>query len=452
MPPIAPAVAALATIAVALGAVHAVGHSAAPIAVLSQDTAETRGLPRAFDVGIEPLATVRIEAGADSGARLGAALRAAEPGTHIVLAAGRHVGGAYAENLHGTAAAPIRVSGEPGAVLDAAGGGNVLHVSRCSYLVIESLELTGAKGNGINIDDGGTRDAPSHHVVLRDLSVHTIGSGGNSDGIKLSGLDDFFVLDCRITKIDAGDAIDQVGCHRGVLHGNRITETSGGGFQMKGGSSDTLVHGNWFEGVAGRAINAGGSTGLEFFRPNDAVFEAARLSIESNVFVRCGANHGCAIAFASCDAVRFVHNTVVDSRTWILRILQDQTAERFLPCQGGLVANNIFVFDRAAVRTPINVGGGTDPASFTFTSNLWFARDDASFTGQPRNDNLPADTHPIATADPKFAESDPPYQLTRKSPAARAARPLDDVETIGLDFVGTRRGKRASLGAFEHSQ
>jgi hypothetical protein len=435
----------LAALTIAFGVVRASDVTAAPLTTASQDATETRGLPRAFDVGIEPLVTVRVEPGDD----LGAALRTAEPGTQIVLAAGRHVGTTYSENLHGTAAAPIRVSGEPGAVLDAAGDGNVLHVARCSYVVIESLELTGARGNGLNIDDGGARDTPSHHLVLRDLFVHTIGAGGNSDGIKLSGVDDFFVLGCRISKIDAGDAVDQVGCHRGVLHGNRITDTKGGGFQLKGGSADTLVHGNWFEGVAGRAINAGGSTGLEFFRPNDAVFEAARLAIESNVFVRCGANHGCAIAFASCDAVRFVHNTVVEPQTWILRILQDQSAERFLPCRGGLVANNIFYFDRASLRTPINVGGGTDPTSFTFTSNLWFARDDASFAGQPRNDNLPADTHPIAPADPLFAGGDIPYMLSKKSPARAAAAQTVTNESLGIDFTGAPRSKRPSVGAFE---
>jgi hypothetical protein len=167
------------------------------------------------------------------------------------------------------------------------------------------------------------------------------------------------------------------------------------------------------------------------------------------VFVRCGANHGCAIAFASCDAVRFVHNTVVEPQTWILRILQDQTSERFLPCRNGLVANNIFYFDRASLRTPINVGGGTDPASFTFTSNLWFARDDANFAGQPRNDNLPADTHPIAPADPLFAGGDIPYMLSKKSPARAAAAQTVTNESLGIDFTGAPRSKRPSVGAFE---
>jgi hypothetical protein len=463
MTPIPPAafvgcVAALALWVAGAGAGHAPVDAmrAARAGSLVQEPAaaptSTAGLPRAFDVGVEPLRRVRVEPGGD----VRAALRAAEPGTLVLLASGQHRGGLFLEDLHGTRAAPIRLVGEEGAVLDADGAGNVLHLSRCSHVVVESLVLTGASANGLNVDDGGAGGAPSHHLVLRDLVVHGIGRGGNCDGIKLSGVDDFHVEGCVLSRIDAGDAVDMVGCHRGALLGNRVHDTPGGGFQMKGGSSDVLVHGTWFEEVAGRAVNAGGSTGLAFFRPQDATFEAARLAIESNVFVRCGAGHGCAIAFASCDDVRFVHNTVVAPRTWILRILQDQTHERFAPCRGGLVANNLFVFERASLRAAVNVGAGTAPETFTFTANLWFARDDPAASGQPVHDGLRPDTHPLASADPLFVGDDPAgarlgwdeprMRLSDASPVAHAARP---VASCGVDFAGRPRGERAAVGAFE---
>jgi hypothetical protein len=237
--------------------------------------------PAAFDEGLSPTCTLHVAVGGTGDGSeaapfgdLEVAVRAATPGTDIRVHAGTHPGGHYVENVHGTATAPNWIRGEEGAVIDAAGAGEVLHVTEASYLVIEGLELRGSSANGLNIDDGGTPETPTHHVVMRDLWVHDVGTGGNNDCIKLSGIDDSMVLGSRIGDCRAGDANDHVGCHRMVSHGNTFEATPGGGVQMKGGSSDNVLHGNRFLEVAGRAINAGGSTGLEFFRPIDAPFDA----------------------------------------------------------------------------------------------------------------------------------------------------------------------------------
>lgn len=364
-------------------------------------------LPVAFDVGLTPSRTLHVAPGGtgdgSAASPLGdveAAVRMATPGTEIRLAAGTYAGNLYVENVHGTASAPIWLRGAEGAVIDAGGSGEALHVTEASYFVIEGLEMRNGAANGLNIDDGGSPDTPTHHVVLRDLFVHDVGTGGNNDCIKLSGIDDFFVLDSVIARCDAGDGIDQVGCHRGFLHGNTFSELSGGGVQMKGGSSDSWVHGNFFTDVAGRGINAGGSTGLEFFRPIDAPFEAARLTIEANVFVSVGANSGAAIAFVGCDGCVFIHNTIIDPQTWVARILQETVDARFVPSRNGLFANNIVVFDSADLRTFVNVGGNTAPETFTFRSNLWFARDDPGFTGPTLGSGIPPERDPIAPVDP----------------------------------------------------
>lgn len=367
----------------------------------------TCGLPVAFDVGLSPTRTLHVAPGGtgdgSEGAPLGdieAAVRMATPGTRVLVHAGTYAGDLYVENVNGTATAPIWLTGEVGAVIDAGGAGEALHVTEASYFVIENLELRGASVNGLNIDDGGTIDTPAHHVVLRNLFVHDIGTGGNNDCIKLSGVDDFFVLANQIARCDAGDGIDQVGCHRGFLHGNFFSELRGGGIQMKGGSSDSWVHGNLFTDVAGRGINAGGSTGLEFFRPIDAPFEAARLTIEANYFTRVGADSGAPIAFVGCDGCAFIHNTIIEPQTWVARILQETVDARFVPCRNGLFANNLIVFDTADLRTFVNVGGDTAPETFTFRSNLWWARDDPSFTGPTLGDGLMPERDPITPIDP----------------------------------------------------
>ena len=74
---------------------------------------------------------------------------------------------------------------------------------------------------------------------------------------------------------------DHVGCHRGFIHGCAFSDSSGGGIQMKGGSSDILVHGNTFTDIAARAINAGGSTGLPYFPPRRRVVEGSTADFQA---------------------------------------------------------------------------------------------------------------------------------------------------------------------------
>ncbi len=51
------------------------------------------------------------------------------------------------------------------------------------------------------------------------------------------------------------------------------------------------------------------------------------------------------------------------------------SAERFTPCRNVLVKGNRVVFRRAQVQTEINIGGGTEAATFRFESNHWIAED-----------------------------------------------------------------------------
>ncbi len=77
------------------------------------------------------------------------------------------------------------------------GSGNAWHFSACSNLLVRQLTFKGQTGNGINIDDGGL-DRPATHVTLEKLHISDIGPKGNHDGIKLSGLDQFNVLECTL--------------------------------------------------------------------------------------------------------------------------------------------------------------------------------------------------------------------------------------------------------------
>jgi hypothetical protein len=377
------------------------------------DAARPEGcaLPVPFDEGATYERTLHVSTTGDDGADGSAsaplasieeAARRATPGTRIVLAAGTYSASWYVGSLNGEEDRPIAIAGEGEVILDAGGQGEALHVSNPRYVVIENLTIQNATGNGINIDDGGTGIA--EHVVLRDLVVRNIGTGGNNDCVKLSGLDRFFVIGGDLSGCNAGDAIDMVGCHDGVIRGVHIHDTPAGGIQAKGGSSGTIMHGNLFTDVNGRSVNAGGSTGDEFFRPIDAPYEAQRLYVVANVFVRSGADSGAPIAYVGCDGCVFANNTVIEPRTWVARILQERTEPRFVPCRDGVFANNLVLFDVADLRTYVNVGGGTAPETFSFHHNLWWAQDDASFTGPDIPAPIPPETGSVI-ADPMLVDA-----------------------------------------------
>lgn len=304
------------------------------------------------------------------------ALAVAKAGTTIRIAPGRYPGGFSLRDLHGTPDRPITVTA---AVPDDPpvfeGNNTGLHGSAVSYLELSRLVIVGAADNGINIDDGGRLDHPSHHIVLRELTVRDIGPDGNHDGIKLSGVDDFRVIGCAIERWGRrGSGIDMVGCHRGVIEDCRFEhgdEAGSHGVQAKGGSARVLIRGCRFEHAGQRAVNLGGSTGLAYFRPKPEGFEARAITVEDCTFRGSNA----AVAFVGADGAIVRHNTIYRPRRWAFRILQETREPGFVPCRGGVITDNLIVFRADEMAVPLNIGDATDPASFTMARNAWYCLD-----------------------------------------------------------------------------
>jgi hypothetical protein len=373
------------------------------------------------------------------------AIQAATPGTRILVGPGTwpalNLGA-----LAGTATQPIAIVANGAATIDGSSGVGI-SMSDGRYVVIEGFTIANAQVHGLNLDDGSSFDTPSHHVVLRGLTIPSAGSGGNNDCIKLSGLDDFWVLDSTVAGCNQGEAIDMVGCHRGVIANNTFRDVIGNGVQAKGGSEDILVHRNRFERIRGRAVNAGGSTDLAFFRPQNATAEGRNIRVVSNVFIGGGAASGAAVAFVGCDGCLAAHNTIVEQRRWIVRILQENTDPRFVPSRNGSFVNNLVVLNAADVSTIVNVGANTTPMSFTFGNNLWFALD-RPMSWTPPISGVPVEMGSLVQRDPLLvnrAQGD--FRLQAGSPAIGAARPL--TFPVPSDFRGTCFGAPPSIGAFE---
>ena len=193
----------------------------------------------------------------------------ATPGTAIRIHSGTYAGGSFISGLSGTEAAPIWLGGAPGEappLFD--GGGQAFQLQRVRYVVVHDIEVQNAANNGINCDDGGEYANPdaTRYVVFRNLDIHDVGGSGNQDCLKLSGVDDFWVLDSRFARCGgggSGSGIDHVGCHRGTIARSTFIEMSGNAIQCKGGSEDIEIHRNWITDGGARGVNMGGSTGFD---------------------------------------------------------------------------------------------------------------------------------------------------------------------------------------------
>ncbi|MBB5346972.1 right-handed parallel beta-helix repeat-containing protein [Desulfoprunum benzoelyticum] len=296
------------------------------------------------------------------------------PGTTILIASGVYSKGFYLEAIHGTAAAPIVISGtDPENPPVFTGFGEGAKLSNCSYVKLSNLIFQGFPKNGINIDDGGNVETPSHHLLLENLEIRNIGPKGNADALKLSGVQHFVVRDCRIASW-GGSAIDLVGCQNGLIEKCRLLGGKGfrnaNGIQIKGGSRFILVQTSLFRNAGERAINLGGSTGLQYFRPAITDYEARDVTIAGNTFIG-GEAH---VAWVTAQDSQVHHNLFFLPGKWIGRILQETKDQRFKPSGNGFFANNMVVTDER-VGTMFNVGRGTDPDSFIFRDNAWFRSD-----------------------------------------------------------------------------
>lgn len=317
--------------------------------------------------------TVTVENARD----LIAAARSAKPGTTILITSGDYPGGILLESLHGAPGRPITIRGaEPNNPPRFIGGGSALQLSRVSHLEISDLKIEGARGNGLNIDDGGDYDKPSHNITLKRISVSDLPKG-NNDGIKLSGLDGFRVEDCQIARW-GGSGIDMVGCHKGLILNCSFTQGGDSGIQAKGGSSDVTIRKCRFNDFGQRGVNKGGSTGREFFRPPLAAlpagsrFESKKITVEGCTFI----NGGAPAAFVGTVGSNFRFNTLLNPGRFALRILQETSASDFLSCREGAFSDNLIVFRSDNWGSGgVNVGPGTAAQTFSFARNWWFCMD-----------------------------------------------------------------------------
>lgn len=387
-----------------------------------------------------PAATLHIGPGQPY-PNLAAAAAVAQPGDTLLLHAATYSGGLFIANLKGTPNQWITIKNAPGATVIFQGGTNAIQFTDPAYVHIIGLTFQQQTGNGLNVDDGGTYATPAHHLIFERCTFRDMAATGNNDLLKLSGVDHFEVLDCLFQNGAAGGSgIDMVGCHFGKIIGNRFENMGSNAIQCKGGSEQVRIERNFFKNCGQRTLNIGGSTGLAFFRPDTARFEAARVQVFSNIFVGSQAP----VAYVGAVEVDVAHNTLYRPERWAIRILQETVdTNRFLPCGHNSFRNNIVVLSNAN-PTAINIGPNTAPQTFTFSNNLWYHADNPNWAGP----NTPvAEPNRVLNQDPLLQDPvNENFAIPPASPAAGRGLPLSEPK---LDFLKRLFAHPPSIGAVE---
>ena len=221
---------------------------------------------------------------------------------------------------------------------------------------------------------------PATNITLRNITVRDIVNAGNHDGIKLSGVNNFLVDGVRVLNWGTGgSAVDMVGCHDGLVQNSLFAHTnaSNGGttLQPKGGSKRITFRANRIElpPDAGRAVQAGGSTGTQFFRfvDGDSGYEADEIVAEGNVII----GGSSAFSWVNIDGGVFHHNVVHRPYRWVARILNENqgSARSSIRKMASLHDNRIVFNDTGSeFSTAVNVGSGDAcRSSYSFARNRW---------------------------------------------------------------------------------
>lgn len=298
------------------------------------------------------------------------AIRNLKPGLIVKIAPGVYSGNNYVVNAERVTFEALDPANKP--VIQ--GGSTGMQLVRCNYATLRNLRIKGQTDNGLNLDDGGPSNPRVLGITIENVEVSDIGPSGNLDGIKCSGLDQLTIRNCTVDGW-GGDGIDMVGCHTVLITGCKFTAKTGftqtTGVQVKGGSSDVIIENSQFTNVTERPINVGGRTDSNLFRPLGANYEAKRITVRGNTI----SGGLCATAFVGVDGAEFTDNTILFPTKWIFRILNENTATTFVPTRNVLIKNNKIVFMRAKVVVEINIGSNTEPKTFRFEGNHWYAQD-----------------------------------------------------------------------------
>lgn len=364
-----------------------------------------------------------------------------QPGDTIMMRSGVYTTSSYIPMLQGTADRWITLTAKDNEEVVFRGQSTAMQLSDPAYLRISKLNFESQTANGVNIDDGGSYETPANNIIIENCEWRSMNASGNNDMLKMSGVDHFIIRNCKFSNGSAGGSgIDFVGCHFGIIE-NCIFENQGSNsIQNKGATSQITIQKNLFINGGFRALNIGGSTGLDFFRPLGTKYEAKEIFVYSNIFIGSQAP----IAFVGSINCDVVNNTIYLPAKWAIRILQENTNEGFAKCSNNSFVNNVVYVNNSASNPTLNIGSNTIPETFYFANNLWYNRDNNNWVGP----NLPvSETNGIKNIDPIISEDSKKGIIINKS--SQVDGKGKEVEFPKEDFESNLFNSPRSIGAIE---
>ena len=162
------------------------------------------------------------------------------------------------------------------------------------------------------------RFVPSHHLIVRSVTIQNLfaaadfdgetAAGYDEDGIKFNQAEDVWVLDSSVNQTSR-HGIDNVGVHRGAFCRNVVAHNGGGlGIEAKGGSTDILYEGNVFYRV--RRVELGGEhTDATYYFSADGRwdYEALNTVARNNIIIDA---REAALEFSGCASCTAIANTI----------------------------------------------------------------------------------------------------------------------------------------------
>jgi hypothetical protein len=389
-------------------------------------------------------------------ASIAGALKAAKPGDRITVAAGKYdCSNTYVDGSTGAAQGtmdhPIWIRGDAGAVVDCGdpvnGTGTALMLVGVHYIVVEGIEFTNAGGHILHVYGS------SNGVLFKNVHAHRAGlaclKASQSDGVSV---EDSELSDAGLagdpSKATSGQIIDYVGVHNSLVARSKIHGAVGNGMgspaniavQFKGGSHDIILAQNEIY-AANTAVNLGGSTGAQFFDPQDADYEGQNVVAYANVVT---GPMDVAFSAIGCHQCAVYNNTVVAPiGSQALRMLPGATPQGGTSHTIGFtVENNLFSFVGNGPQDLFNATPD-DQAGVVQQANLFFASgkpassiySDVPVVGAPGN---------ILDMDPVLVSPPADVHLGKGSPAIGAGVP---VPMYTGDHAGVCR-KAWDIGAF----
>ena len=238
----------------------------------------------------------------------------------------------------------------------------------CVYVVVPLIQTVAASaGNGsVSL----TTTVPCSWTATSNASFITIASGGSGSG---NGTVNFTVTANPTTSQRSGTltvADRTITVNQAGMCAFTLSATSQP-MPAAGGTSDVTISRCRFEHAGQRGVNIGGSTGLAYFRPKPQGYEAKNITVEDCTFIGSMSP----VAFVGVDGATVRFNTFYRPGKWAFRILQETRGSDFVPCRNGRFTDNLIAFNSDALTTPVNIGDGTAPETFTLARNAWYSLD-----------------------------------------------------------------------------